>query len=534
MPVLNWIGKDKVVNHDKELPFRVLKPNKKLSVGDENQNLLIEGDNLEALKSLMPFYSGRVNFIYIDPPYNTGNENWVYNDKVNSPKIKEWLGKIVGKESEDLCRHDKWLCMIYPRLKLLYELLSTDGIIFISIGDDEQENLKIVMDEIFGRSNFIATVCRVAKTTSFRGNFFAPSKDYLVGYAKDITQLSKFSDLVDQTQYKKIEIEGSRKGEKYRDDIAFYLSTLETRPNQRYYIECPDGSKVLPPGKTFPPDKPLPGDGVWRWNKTMFDQKKDLIVFKKTTRSPLIDENGKQANWNLYTKSYLNDKLENGNLPRDFLQGFLNRNGTKEVKDLGIKFDFPKPSKLIKYLLTITGSGKEDIILDSFAGSGTTGHAVMDLNKEDGGNRKFILVELEEKVAKDVTSERLKRVIKKNGYKEGFEYLDLNGELYDYSGFINPDAQYEDLAAYIYFTETRNYLDISKISNPLIGSQGSTHYYLLFEGKGKNVLDEKTIKKTEGAKGSRVIYADKCLLDDDNLEKHGITFKQIPYELKKY
>ena len=122
MPVLNWIGKDKVVNHDKELPFRVLKQNKKLSVGDKSENLLIEGDNLEALKALMPFYYGKIKFVYIDPPYNTGKEGWKYNDRVNSPQIRTWLNKVVGAEGEDLCRHDKWLCMIYPRLKLIKDL----------------------------------------------------------------------------------------------------------------------------------------------------------------------------------------------------------------------------------------------------------------------------------------------------------------------------------------------------------------------------------------------------------------------------
>ncbi len=155
MPTLNWIGKEAVVNHDKEVPFRLLRKVKSASVGDNSQNLIIHGDNLEALKALMPYYAGKIKCIYIDPPYNTGNESWVYNDKVNSPKIKKWLGKVVGRESEDLCRHDKWLCMMYPRLKLLRDLLSEDGVIFISIDDNEVSGLKFLCNEIFGEENFL-------------------------------------------------------------------------------------------------------------------------------------------------------------------------------------------------------------------------------------------------------------------------------------------------------------------------------------------------------------------------------------------
>jgi len=142
MPVLDWIGKRQVINHDKEVTFRLLKRVDSLSMG-KSENLIIKGDNLEALKALLPYYYNKVKCIYIDPPYNTGNEDWIYNDKVNSPEIKRWLGKVVGGEGEDLSRHDKWLCMMYPRLKLLRELLRDDGVIFASIDDDEQHHLRI-------------------------------------------------------------------------------------------------------------------------------------------------------------------------------------------------------------------------------------------------------------------------------------------------------------------------------------------------------------------------------------------------------
>ena len=161
MPTLHWIGKDKVVNHHLDVPFRVLDhiygfDNGKQSKKETNSgNKIIRGDNLEALKALLPEYEGQVKCIYIDPPYNTGNEGWKYNDNVNDPKIRKWLGETVGKEGDDLTRHDKWLCMMYPRLQLLHKLLSKDGIIFISNDDNEYQNLKYISDEIFGRSNFI-------------------------------------------------------------------------------------------------------------------------------------------------------------------------------------------------------------------------------------------------------------------------------------------------------------------------------------------------------------------------------------------
>lgn len=154
MPTLHWIGKEKVINHHQDVPYRVLE-NKYGFTADKGEqtdpvdcgNKIIHGDNLEALKSLLPEYEGKVKCIYIDPPYNTGNESWVYNDNVNHPKIKKWLGEVVGKDGEDLTRHDKWLCMMYPRLKLLHKLLADDGAIFISIDDNEQANLRLMCDE---------------------------------------------------------------------------------------------------------------------------------------------------------------------------------------------------------------------------------------------------------------------------------------------------------------------------------------------------------------------------------------------------
>ncbi len=243
-----------------------------------------------------------------------------------------------------------------------------------------------------------------------------------------------------------------------------------------------------------------------------------------------------------YGKKYLDEK--SGQIISDLLELEVGTNQQASVELMKIfkkrVFDFPKPHTLVKTFIQIA-TGSSDIVLDSFAGSGTTGQAVLELNKEDGGNRKFILVELEKKIAQEVTAVRLKKVI--NGYKgarfpngtgQGFKYLELNGELFDNAGQINKSASYEDLASYIYFTETSNYLDLEIIKNPYIDSFGTKHFFLLFDGQGKNILSEKTLQKIKRYKGELIIYADKCLLDEEYLLKNNIVFKQIPYELKKY
>lgn len=195
MASLNWIGKDAVVNHDKDVSFKLLEKVPSSSVGKESKNLIIHGDNLEALKALIPFYKGKVKCIYIDPPYNTGNEGWVYNDKVNSPKIKEWLGKVVGPESEDLTRHDKWLCMMYPRLKLLSDLLRSDGIIFVSIDDNESSNLRLLLDEIFAEHNFLANFTWVRKKKgSFLSKKIRKMTEYVICYQKSSNETVFFGE----------------------------------------------------------------------------------------------------------------------------------------------------------------------------------------------------------------------------------------------------------------------------------------------------------------------------------------------------
>jgi adenine-specific DNA-methyltransferase len=505
MPTLNWIGKEAVINHDKEVPFRLLKKVKYLSVEKNSQNLIIHGDNLEALKSLMPYYQGKIKCIYIDPPYNTGNEGWVYSDKVSSPKIKKWLGKVVGGESEDLCRHDKWLCMMYPRLKLLKELLSESGIIFVSIDDSEITHLRNIMDEIFDEKNFIAQIIwhrKRGKDNSAK--YFSRVHEYLLVYAKD-------SGLA---EIKRIELEeGTKKA--YRNP--------DNDPRGRYRLlgawarGTQGGSKysfVSRTGKKF-------SERLWLVNKETMQR------YDKENRLVFIGDK-------VYRKLFLSE--HSGAIPETIWLDTSNAaNASDEIKDIFGEqiFETPKPTPLIKRVVQIS-TEKDSIILDSFAGTGTTANAVMQVNKEDSGERKFILIEMEDKVAKDITAERVKRVIKKYEYNDGFEYCELDKPLFNEDGQIEDECQFEQLATYIYFTETQTNIERKIISGNFIGEYGETEYYLIFKQKGKNVLNKDFLKRINKNSKKKVVYADKCLIDDKTLEKSNILFKQIPYEVKVY
>ena len=244
MPTLEWIGKNAVVNHHREVPFRLLQCNPALSVGDaDSGNLLVQGDNMEALKALLPYYAGKVKCIYIDPPYNTGNENWIYNDAVNSPEIKAWLGKVVGSEAEDLSRHDKWLCMMYPRLALLREFLSEDGVIFISIDDNEVHRLRSLMDELFGESRFVANVLWQKRTSPDARIHLGPAHDHILVYSKG-----------NEPSFAKLKVTREQaKNFKNPDDDPRgpWASTDFTaqgwRPNQMYRLRTPAGIEFDPP-----------------------------------------------------------------------------------------------------------------------------------------------------------------------------------------------------------------------------------------------------------------------------------------------
>jgi len=525
MPTLNWIGKDAVVNHDKDVPFKLLRKTKSASVGKDSQNLIIHGDNLEALKALMPYYLGKIKCIYIDPPYNTGNEKWVYNDNVSSPKIKKWLGKVVGSQSEDLCRHDKWLCMMYPRLKLLKELLSEDGVIFISINDSEVHHLKILMSDIFHEGNFVAQLIWENKEGggSSDSNHFRIKHEYVIAYAKNKKLLKiKGVAITNRERYTLSDKHKKERGNYYLQKLN--QASIQYSTSLDYPINTPDGTVVYP--------KQGHKRACWRWSKEKLKWgiDNDFVVIKK-------DRND---NWQVYTKQYLNvdnkgNYITRTNRPMGVISRFSSTMASKNLEEIfGRKmFDYSKPYLFIRYLISLVTNSKS-IILDSYAGSGTLAHAVLDLNKADEGNRKFILVELEDNVAKDVTAERVKRAIKKYEYKAGFEFCELAKPLFNEKGVIEESCTYKQLATYIYFTETQTNIDSGRISNPYIGEYNETEYYLIYREKNKNVLNKTALKKLKKTKSKKVIYADRCMLDDDFLEERNIEFKQIPYGVKIY
>lgn len=540
MPSLNWIGKSAVVEHHKQVPFRLLEFRDDLSIGEPNSgNLLVKGDNLEALKALLPYYAGQVKCIYIDPPYNTGNENWVYNDAVNGTEMRDWLGKVVGGETEDLSRHDKWLCMMYPRLCLLREILSDHGAIFISIDDNEVSSLRFIMNEIFGESNFICTIIwqkmDSPKNTAIH---LSEDHDYIVVYAKDSkkwrpNKLPRTEAMI--SRYKNPD--NDPRGPWLLSDLAarnFYAQG-------RYPIETKSGKIIQGP----------PAGSYWRVSREKFDEldKDGRIWWGKTgDNRPGI-------------KRFLSD-VQNGVVPQTlwfWKDVGSTRNSKQELSkilQLGKSRDLfitPKPTGLITRILQIA-TEKNDLILDSFAGSGSTGHAVLRQNLEDGGNRHFILVEMEENIAVEITRERLKRVIlgfaytdqkgnskSVNGLGSGCQFYELGEPLFDSNGQIKPEIKYKDLANHVFFIETNSPLYKSERPEfPLLGIYNNIGIYLLFNGiltdksiKGGNVLTNEVIKILPKHNGMKVIYGTGCRISDQRLRDLGIVFKQIPYEIRE-
>ncbi|OGW15095.1 MAG: hypothetical protein A2035_02615 [Nitrospirae bacterium GWA2_42_11] len=534
MPVLDWIGKRQVINHDKEVPFRLLKRVDSLSVG-KSENLIIKGDNLEALKALLPYYYNKVKCIYIDPPYNTGNEDWIYNDKVNSPEIKRWLGKVVGSEGEDLSRHDKWLCMMYPRLKLLRELLRDDGVIFVSIDDDEQHHLRMMMSEIFGAENFVTNIIWQKKFSPQNdAKYFSDMHDFIVVYAKHRNYGSEtigwIRNLLPRTEAMDERYSNPDKDPR-GDWTSSDLTAKRVTPEDIYPIRNPSG-KVIYPTK----------GRSWSISKERF---KELVGDNRIW----FGENGN----NVPRLKRFKTDVQEGIVPVTIWfhpEVGHNQEAKQIVKqilpDADMPFQTPKPVRLIKRIIQIS-CDKDDIILDSFAGSGTTAHAVLELNKEDGGNRKFILVEMEEEIVRKVTAERVKRVIKGYLYKNnkgedikveglggGFQFMNLDTELFNAHGLINDDIGYTDLARYIFFSETRLDLREKAMEDYFIGENKDIEYYLVYKKDKKNVLNRKIISTLKKTGRQKIVYADSCTLDAEILAGLNITFKQIPYEVRGF
>ena len=507
-----------MINHHQDVPFKVLERQYIFNAETETANKIIHGDNLEALKALLPEYEGKIKCIYIDPPYNTGNESWVYNDNVNHPKIKKWLGQVVGKESEDLTRHDKWLCMMYPRLKLLHKLLSEDGAIFISIDDNEQANLQLICDDIFGNANFVANVIwqhtiqakNDVKTVSLHHN-------YTLIYQKVGFQINR----IDRTEEHNVAFsnpDNDLNGLWRSGDVR----SPNLRLNLKYEIETPSGKKILPPDKG------------WRWDKQLLLEKIETgeIVFnKEETR--------------IIRKIYLNK--QKGRVPESIWFGNdveTTRDANrllKEIFNTEIPFNTPKPVKLLETIIQLS-SNKNSIILDSFAGSGTTAHAVLNLNKQDGGNRKFILIEMED-YAETITAERVKRVIAGYGGKEGtggcFSYYELGEALFigENNEYINEAIDTEKIKQYIWYSETRTsyiFPDAKNENAYYLGNKEDTAYYFIYKKDELTTLDFNCLSTIKSKAGQYVIYADNCLLPKEFMLKNNIVFKKIPRDITRF
>ena len=405
-----WVGKKAAIVEANKPIRKTLRPCMEESKNwDTTENLYIEGDNLEVLKLLQESYLGKVKMIYIDPPYNTGND-FIYADDFMRSQEEE--NEQMGMYDEDDNRlfkntdtngrfHSDWCSMIYSRLMLARNLLTEDGVIFISIDDNEQENLRKICDEVFGEDNLVnCFVWNCSTAGGIRPKFASKTHEYIICYAKMKGNLSMFFAPL-SADAKKMYTQKDEKGI-YRDK-DFVFKNKSTNINQKYLIECPDGEKV----------KPKEGY-IYRFIRERFDEAcaQGLVTYKKTNSGPLVTENGSQAHWNIYIKKYLGDAMGAPStlIPKEMMS--IYNVGTQCVQDLfdDIRvFENIKPVDVITYL-TNMAANKDSIILDFFSGSATTAHAVMQLNAEDGGHRKFIMVQLPEKC--DEASEAYKA-----GYK---------------------------------------------------------------------------------------------------------------------
>lgn len=582
MPTLNWIGKDKVINHHLEVPFQTL--DRKYSFDSNGQheddnrseNMIIHGDNLAALKALLPKYEGKIKCIYIDPPYNTGNEGWIYNDNVNDPKIKKWLGEVVGKEGEDLSRHDKWLCMMHPRLRLLQKLLSDDGAIFISIDDNELYYLKLVCDEIFGSNCFVSNISW-HRTYSMRNDVkgIAAEVEHILVYGKCVDWQPNRLERTDEMNAKFKNPDNDPAG-KWRNIVAS-APNAATHQGMVYAIQNPMTGEY-----TYPPASRCWALGqeqmLEAMNKWCDYELRDIGDQKERAKICGVSlENVKQEVMSIVIKEPLESakkkakQIYNGVLPEFYFsqkgKGVLSRKAylnkvagrpvtnywnfeevghtgeasrlLKKIFNGQVVFDTPKPSRLIERIIQIS-TKSNSIVLDSFSGSGTTGQAVLDLNYQDGGHRKFILVELGD-YADSITAERVRRVIK--GYGEGknavegtggdFSFYELGEQLFDDQGNLNPDIPVEKIKEYIWYTETRTTYTGKDQEDEYLGQLNGVGYYFFYDPEKSISLDYETLANIKEKVESYVVYADRCTISPDELSRMNITFKKIPRDITR-
>lgn len=584
MPTLEWIGKNKVINHHLGVPYRVLErqysfdENGQHTEDNGSKNMIIRGDNLEALKSLLPKYEGKVKCIYIDPPYNTGNEGWVYNDNVNDPKIKKWLGEVVGREGEDLSRHDKWLCMMYPRLRLLQKLLHPSGCLMISISYHELHNLIELCKEIFATKQVVVVTVQTSGGKPSGGfnyvheylifiaplDFSANALDFCGGNNRTPFEgltLSTFDKTQRPNQTYPIFIDKNGTfagvGMSLQEQIDKGIYTGDKADFQYDYSIAPESTVAI---------WPITAKGkqcVWRQipDRLKGDWEKGYIK---------ISENKSPASSNAYSIQYLpsgvikkikngeldvlghedgvptlrfgNNQTVGGQVPTIWAEkSFFTVSGTQTLKaifpETSKMFDYPKSVSLIENIIQAT-TFEDDIVLDSFAGSGTTGHAVLNLNKQDGGNRKFILIEMMD-YAESITAERVKRVI--NGYADvegtggNFSFYDLGQPLLLENQYLNEKIPVQKIWEYVFFMETKQPIKkLGSVNEPyLLGTHNHAAYYFYYEKEKITILNHAFLSEMKTKAECYVIYADKNSLSNAEVEKYHITFKKIPRDITR-
>ena len=530
MPRLHFKGKVFVENHHLAVPFHELLPARENGLSEKaslHDNLIVHGDNLAALKSLLPTYHGKVKCVYIDPPYNTGNEGWAYNDNVNSPLMRDWLSRVVDRD--DLTRHDKWCCMLMPRLKLLRELLREDGAIFVSIDDNEVHHLRCLMDEMFGEENFVATIIwEKVYSPKSSAKYFSENHDFVVVYAKR-------RELFKRNLLPRTKEADARYGNQDDDPRGPWkssdLSARNPYSKGTYAITCPGGRVIDGP----------PAGRFWSVSEDSFRElDKDNQIFWGS------DENQVPA-----IKRFLSE-VQPGLVP-ETIWTYKEVNHTQGAKKTLLQL-FPeelpgfttKPFELIQRMVLLS-TDPDSIILDSFAGSGTTAHAVLAQNREDGGNRRFILVECED-YANTITAERVRRVIQgvpsarddalKAGLGGTFSYFKLGRPMHQESLLDGSHLpSWEKLASYIFFTATGQEFDPTETNfdTGFVGRTASHDVFLFYEpdvDKLKNLALSLPMARTLPS-GSRrkLVFAPTKYLDREFLHKYRIDFQQLPFQI---
>ena len=561
MPTLNWIGKAAVETHHKDVPFHLIEPVPELSCeNSDGGNLIVQGDNLLALKALLPRYAGQVKCIYIDPPYNTGNEGWAYNDNVNSPEIRKWLGEVVGKEGETLDRHDRWLSMMYPRVLLLKQFLTDDGVIFISIDDDEVHHLRCLMDEIFGVNQRLATL--VWRTD---GNFDNQAKiknchEYILAYS------------INPDKFPHPKVVDPSVGESSKLNKAYIQNTIVKNGPKN-----PVSEVLLPKGFPSSVDRAIIKARSDAWPHYFADAeiengvlKEDVKVasgwssrsilmnFIESNFQSVLDSKGQKTKF-VITGTGAIESIKDREQASHVITVVSGVGSTQSqsvaLSEMGFQFPFPKPLDLVQYLISMI-EGDDFLVLDSFGGSGTTAHAVLNLNQKDGGKRRFILVEMDEQIANEVTRSRVARaaqgyVSSKNENVDalggGFQFCRLSKKaLFQSDGTIDPSVSYLQMAEFVWFIETGTGLSESSIDamkkTPYLGNHKGREIFLLYNGilsdkseLGGNVLNGRTLdylnRMAKDSDSAKIVYGARTRFDKAKLNKLGITFHQLPYEL---